>query len=119
MAVISDSPGPHAIFITTPDHDKKGIILLRISANSLATDGCSVDVRNWLIRRLANGIYVYFSWCNLEYNLKFIKTTSDPHIFLQSFFLNQIIIWQYTVWDSNIYLMKYINWTILQINNPY
>jgi len=46
MALISDSPGPYAIIVTTPNHDKEGTHLLRISARGLASDGCSVDVSN-------------------------------------------------------------------------
>jgi len=44
MALISVSPGPNAIFFITPDNDKEGTTLLRISVNGLATDGCSDDV---------------------------------------------------------------------------
>jgi hypothetical protein len=47
MAVISVSHALYDIFVfKTADHDKEGTILLQISANSLATNGCSADFCN-------------------------------------------------------------------------
>ena len=43
MALISDSPGPYAIFVTIPAHDKEGPNLFRIPANGLATDDCVAE----------------------------------------------------------------------------
>ena len=46
MALVAVSPSPYAIFVTTPNHDKEGTNLLRITASSLASYGCSADVCN-------------------------------------------------------------------------
>jgi hypothetical protein len=57
MALISVSPGPYTIFVTTLNHDKEGTTLLRISVDGLSSDVCNADVSNWLVRRLASGTY--------------------------------------------------------------
>jgi hypothetical protein len=106
MALISVSPCPYAIFVTTPDHDKEGTTLLRISANGLASNVCSSHVCNWLMRRLASG--TYFSWRNLETCFMYVIKASS-HSFPSCFFTNQIITWKYRVWDSNGFLIKFIN----------
>ena len=46
MALILYSPGPYAIFVATPNHDKEGTTLLLITARDLASYGCSADVCN-------------------------------------------------------------------------
>jgi hypothetical protein len=115
MADTSVSPGPYAIFVTTPDRNNEGTTLLRITANGLASDGCSGDVCNWLMRSLAFG--TYFSLYNLESCFRWAKRDSS-HIFPRCFFINQIIIWQYRLWDSNRILISSINCTTLHINMP-
>jgi hypothetical protein len=93
----------HMPFFTTRDHDKEGTNLLRISANGLKTDGCIADVYNWFMRRLECGIY--FSWCNLENRFGYTKRNSSHNPPPHPFFFNLIIFWQYTVWDSNRFLI--------------